>query len=63
MFIINTDQERITVNLCEKIGEYIAKMHEAHVIHGDLTTSNMMVNKDSLKVMCGLVTADKLYLL
>lgn len=44
------DHEKITVNLCKKMGEYIAKMHMAHIIHGDLTTSNMMVNKNSLKV-------------
>ncbi|MBS3815743.1 MAG: Kae1-associated serine/threonine protein kinase [Hadesarchaea archaeon] len=28
--------------LCEKIGEYIAKLHKFGIIHGDLTTSNMI---------------------
>ena len=27
------------------IGEEIAKMHKADIIHGDLTTSNMMLQK------------------
>ena len=29
------------------IGIEIAKMHKANVIHGDLTTSNMMLRKSS----------------
>ncbi|OWT33465.1 Kae1-associated kinase Bud32 [Methanobrevibacter sp. 87.7] len=29
-----------------KIGEYISLMHEMDIIHGDLTTSNMIINKD-----------------
>ena len=41
-------QSKILNNLWEKIGEYIAKMHIAHIIHGDLTTSNMMVNRETL---------------
>lgn len=28
--------------VCEKIGENIAKLHDAGIIHGDLTTSNMI---------------------
>ena len=30
-------------NLCKKAGEEIKKLHEAGIIHGDLTTSNIMV--------------------
>ena len=44
------NQERITENLWKKIGQYIAKIHQAHIIHGDLTTSNMMVNRATLDV-------------
>jgi len=29
--------------LCKEIGKQIAKMHSADVVHGDLTTSNMML--------------------
>jgi TP53 regulating kinase-like protein len=30
--------------LCVKIGEYIAQLHSHGLIHGDLTTSNMILN-------------------
>lgn len=29
--------------ICEKIGENAAKIHDNHIIHGDLTTSNMIL--------------------
>lgn len=45
-----TEHESVTVSLCQRVGEYIAKIHKAHIIHGDLTTSNMMVNKHSILV-------------
>ena len=32
--------------ICEKIGENIAKLHEANIIHGDFTTSNMILHVD-----------------
>jgi Kae1-associated kinase Bud32 len=32
--------------ICERIGENIAKLHEASIIHGDLTTSNMILHVD-----------------
>jgi Kae1-associated kinase Bud32 len=35
------------VNYCEQIGEMIAKMHDNEIIHGDLTTSNMIL-KDNM---------------
>ncbi len=31
---------------CEKIGELVGVMHTNHIIHGDLTTSNMILHKD-----------------
>uniref|UniRef100_A0A0N4ZXF0 non-specific serine/threonine protein kinase n=1 Tax=Parastrongyloides trichosuri TaxID=131310 RepID=A0A0N4ZXF0_PARTI len=31
-------------NLAEKLGSIIAKMHEKNIIHGDLTTSNLLVS-------------------
>lgn len=36
------EQEKI----CKEIGKQTAKMHEANAIHGDLTTSNMILGKD-----------------
>ena len=32
--------------ICFKIGEYLAKLHNKDIIHGDLTTSNIMINKN-----------------
>jgi Kae1-associated kinase Bud32 len=34
--------------MCEKIGQSVAKMHNNQVIHGDLTTSNILVMKDEI---------------
>ena len=34
--------------ICKMIGENIAKMHSLNIIHGDLTTSNMILKKDKL---------------
>jgi Kae1-associated kinase Bud32 len=33
--------------LSEKIGNYLAILHDGDLIHGDLTTSNMMIRKGS----------------
>jgi TP53 regulating kinase-like protein len=35
-------------SLCRKIGESVARLHSAGIIHGDLTTSNMLVNNNGL---------------
>ena len=34
--------------ICKKIGEDIAKLHKKDIIHGDLTTSNMILIKDKI---------------
>lgn len=34
--------------ICRKIGEDIAKIHDQNIIHGDLTTSNMICDSASL---------------
>lgn len=34
--------------ICEKIGLVIAKMHSAGICHGDLTTSNMILENDEI---------------
>lgn len=34
--------------ICMQIGENIAKLHDADIIHGDLTTSNMILNKSEV---------------
>ncbi len=32
--------------ICQKIGASIAKLHDADIIHGDLTTSNMILTEE-----------------
>ena len=44
-FIEGKQFEKITCEDCKKIGFIIKKMHESGIIHGDLTTSNM-IKKD-----------------
>lgn len=34
------------LKICEKIGENVAAIHDIDIIHGDLTTSNMILNKN-----------------
>ena len=34
--------------ICKEIGTSIAKLHKAEIIHGDLTTSNMILKKDKI---------------
>lgn len=36
--------------ICKSIGEQIAKLHDADIIHGDLTTSNMILSSKDNKV-------------
>jgi TP53 regulating kinase and related kinases len=33
----------LKVKLCKKVGEYVGLMHNENIIHGDLTTSNMIL--------------------
>tara|TARA_Y100000310_G_scaffold315751_1_gene366661 strand:- start:321 stop:923 length:603 start_codon:yes stop_codon:yes gene_type:complete len=34
--------------ICNQIGEQIAKLHDAGIIHGDLTTSNMILSNNKV---------------
>ncbi len=34
--------------ICKKIGESIAKLHDSEIIHGDLTTSNMILKENKV---------------
>jgi len=36
--------------LAMEVGERVAKLHEKHIIHGDLTTSNMIKHQDNGKI-------------
>jgi Kae1-associated kinase Bud32 len=38
----------ITPALSEKVGEMVGRLHQAGIIHGDLTTSNMILCRDKI---------------
>lgn len=38
-------------DIAEKIGDSVAKLHERNIIHGDLTTSNMIMRSDILHLI------------
>jgi TP53 regulating kinase-like protein len=42
------DKEKDSIRICKKIGENIAKLHDAGIIHGDLTTSNMILKNNQV---------------
>jgi len=41
-------------DLAKEIGEKLAKLHDADIIHGDLTTSNMILDKEIVFIDFGL---------
>ena len=41
--ILNNINEDERANICKKIGKYIARLHNNDLIHGDITTSNMIL--------------------
>jgi len=42
---INSNERK---KICKKIGENIAELHDNDIIHGDLTTSNMILKEDKV---------------
>lgn len=46
MFNAIDDQTR--VSLCRHIGENIARLHNGNIIHGDITTSNMILSDNKI---------------
>jgi len=41
-------KEKERLSLCKALGEEISKLHSAEIIHGDLTTSNLILKDDKL---------------
>lgn len=39
--------KKLANKVCKKIGESIAKLHDNNIIHGDLTTSNIILDKNN----------------
>lgn len=44
-----SEREKIK-KTCEKIGSAIGRLHKANIVHGDLTTSNMILQAESGKI-------------
>jgi len=44
--ILNDISEKERIQICNKIGESIARFHNNDIIHGDITTSNMILLDD-----------------
>jgi TP53 regulating kinase-like protein len=42
--VIEYSKQKTQENLCTRIGSLIGKLHKCGIIHGDLTTSNMIIN-------------------
>ncbi|KAK3878910.1 hypothetical protein Pcinc_016453 [Petrolisthes cinctipes] len=54
----------LMLDLAEKIGQVLAKLHSNHIIHGDLTTSNMLLvppyeSSDVILIDFGLSSIDE----
>jgi len=46
--IFNDLNEKERIHICKKIGVNIAKLHNGGIIHGDVTTSNMILANDRI---------------
>ena len=46
--MLNDLDEKKRANICKKIGESIARFHNNDIIHGDITTSNMILVDDQI---------------
>jgi Kae1-associated kinase Bud32 len=46
--ILNSLDESERQRICQKIGESIARLHNHDIIHGDITTSNMILFNDRI---------------
>jgi len=46
--ILNNFDEDERARICRMIGENIAKLHNNNIIHGDITTSNMILMNDKI---------------
>ncbi len=46
--ILNLVSKEERKRLCEEIGKHVGRLHENNVIHGDLTTSNMILKEERI---------------
>lgn len=48
---LNNFEKKEQIKICNKIGSIISKMHQKNIIHGDLTSSNMILKKDKIYII------------
>ena len=46
--LLNSSGEKAVADVCLSIGKNIGKLHAANIVHGDLTTSNMILAKNGI---------------
>lgn len=46
--VLNNMSREQTERICELIGESVARLHSADIVHGDLTTSNMILRDNNV---------------
>ena len=46
--VLNQGDSGTIAKICKEIGENLAKLHNCGIIHGDLTSSNLIVNDESV---------------
>ena len=46
--LLNSSDRKTIQKVCFEIGRSIGKLHSAGIIHGDITTSNMILRKDNI---------------
>jgi TP53 regulating kinase-like protein len=56
--IITEDKKEFLTNVAKSIGAAIGKLHDAEIVHGDLTTSNIMVTEDDSQLTTDVVLID-----
>ena len=49
---LNMRSAEVSWKLCARVGATIAKMHDNEIIHGDLTTSNLIYLENEETVVC-----------
>ena len=52
--ILDDMSEKDRKRICERIGKHVNSLHKYHIIHGDLTTSNMILKGDVYLIDFGL---------
>ncbi|MFH0711327.1 MAG: KEOPS complex kinase/ATPase Bud32 [Candidatus Aenigmatarchaeota archaeon] len=46
--LLNSSDEKTVIKTCQQIGRLVGKLHSAGIVHGDLTTSNMILKDEKI---------------